>query len=133
MFKHIPKTIKSLVTSGKLENAILVSLGTMTPGARDLVQNYLWLRSIVEWFPDSVPSVYYLADGFMLLDKLYFAGKLLSEGSYEDRVAQSVKESGKIKKLLSHLRYLWRNSKTSKFGAQDWPLRAVERFLQELF
>ena len=56
----------------------MVRLGdATTPTAADVHKNEMWVKGIVAIHPQRIPSVYYLADALLVLDKDVFKGKLL--------------------------------------------------------
>ena len=80
------------------------------PVAQDLVVNHCWLKPFVQRFRSTVPSVFFITDTFLCLDKFYM-GKLLiplEEGDSKHTLAGE--EAKKIKSLFGALRTLWRSS-----------------------
>ena len=61
-------------------------------------------------WPLQVPSAYYIADMFLLMDKYILGGKLFRE-SNGPKTVQAAAEGLRVKKCMGALRYLWRNSR----------------------
>ena len=82
----------------------------------DISNNYCWLKSWCETFPDRIPSGFFMMDTFLMLDFFMDRKLLLNEThqtkkntTYEQKIDFAREESGRLKKLLGALRYLWRN------------------------
>lgn len=67
----------------------------------------MWLKPVVQRYPDSVPSALYLTDVFLYIDDL-LEGNLLKQGP---KVLQASDEAMRVKRLVGALRYLYRNSR----------------------
>ena len=82
---------------------------------KDISANYTWMRCWCEDFPDRIPSGFFVTDTFLVFD--YFMGNCLLLNSdhvkkattYEDKIDIAREEANKLKRLMSSLRYLWRN------------------------
>lgn len=75
---------------------------------QDIAANYVWLRPLVEAFPQSVPGGIILCDIWLYLDKL-LTSKLLVKPNVP-KETQAGLEADRCKKLMGALRYLYRNS-----------------------
>ena len=87
---------------------------------KDIATNMVWLHPICVACPDKIPSGFFLCDVLLRLDYL-LEGKLLMvtkpdnyKGrepwtTYEEKVELARQETGRLKRLLGALRYLWRN------------------------
>lgn len=102
----------------------------------DIAANYVYVLGIVTVFKSKVPSVYFLGDVLLALDEK-FGGKLLKSADQnmdapDDakkmfKLRLSLKEAGKLKKIVGYLRYLYRNSKTR---AKNKKVQALKLLLQ---
>lgn len=81
---------------------------------QEIATNYVWLKPICEKFPQVVPGGVVLTDVFLYLDKL-MNGKLLAKRN-EDKTYQASVEAVRVKRLVSSLRYLYRNSNLSEIS-----------------
>ena len=87
---------------------------TFTGSPKDIAVNYVWLRPLCEYWPDRIPSGFFLADTFLMMD-LFMDGLLLlgpdpdKEYSRDEKIEMARDESRRITRLLGALRYLWRN------------------------
>ena len=86
---------------------------------QEIATNYVWLKPICEKFPQVVPGGIILTDIFMYVDKL-MNGKLLVKPD-QDKTYQASVEAVRAKRLISSLRYLYRNSSLSEI-TEAWPL-----------
>ena len=116
---NLPITVATLIGSGEWKGGACVQLEDMIsrPTASDLVVNYPWLKAFIKKCPDRVPSAFFAADCFLVLDQFYL-GRLLvpqEEGSSKKTIA--AEEGRKIKALVGYLRYLWRSSNMTEFLA----------------
>lgn len=97
--------------------------------SQDIAANYVWLRPLVETFPQSVPGGVILTDVWLYLDKLLDFRLLVKRDDEEqkeqqqqrpitkqDKQQQAATEAERCKKLMGALRYLYRNS----FSAQQY-------------
>lgn len=75
---------------------------------QDIAANYVWLRPLVETFPQSVPGSIVLTDIWLYLDRLLEKKLLVKQD--EEKQAQAATEADRCKKLIGSLRYLYRNS-----------------------
>ena len=76
----------------------------------DIVTNLPLVEAVAEVYGHKVPSGFFLADVLLRLDEL-LAGRLLipRESRFETRQSMALCEGGKWKKLVQHLRQLWRD------------------------
>ena len=87
---------------------------------KDIATNMVWLHPICVVCPDKIPSGLFICDVLLRLDYL-LEGKLLmvtKPDNYkgkepwttdEEKVELARQETGRLKRLLGALRYLWRN------------------------
>lgn len=100
--------------------------------SQDIAANYVWLKPLVETFPQSVPGGIILTDIWLYVDKL-LGFKLLvkkddeSEGQQQQRPVtklekqqQAATEAERCKKLMGALRYLYRNSLSAQQHHRFW-------------
>jgi hypothetical protein len=114
VYRFIPEATDRAIMSGKTAGSNLVSLRNLQPGVADLITNYMWLRPLCELYPSGLSSQYEVADILLFLDSVYYRGFLLPGTTFEEKSPKAVSEAGTVKKLMSHLRYLWRNSTNSR-------------------
>ena len=80
---------------------------------QEISNNYVWLKPICEAFPTRIPSGFFLMDVILRLDSIMKGRLLLKPGQKEttkqDKVAMAKEEMERLKRLLSALRYLYRN------------------------
>ena len=85
-----------------------------SPCVSDVDKNSTWVEPIVKSFAEKVPSAYMLGDCFLAIDRLC-DGKLLQDSSGKLSKGQmALQEGSKAAKIVGYLRYLYRNSGTSK-------------------
>ena len=113
----LPPLAAQLLASGEFKGGNVVVLRDKEPiGRIDVEVNFIWVYAVVKCMPDKVPSSFLLGDMFMEVDRqlegrlLQNAGKTLSrDGKCELALAQGAN----LKKLISHLRYMFRGDKTN--------------------
>ena len=86
------------------------------PSADDLTLNHCWVRPFVEQFRDRVPSGFFIADVFVMLDKLWMGRLLIPLEQGDSKTNLATEESKKIKLLIGALRALWRSSFLARFN-----------------
>ena len=95
----LPLSVAQIIGSDTWTGGALVQLeDTLTrPVAQDLVMNYCWVKPFVQQFRSAVPSVFFVTDVFLFLDKLYQSKLLipLEEGDTKQSLAGV--EGNKIK------------------------------------
>ena len=95
--------------------------------SQDIAANYVWLKPLVETFPQSVPGGIILTDIWLYLDKLLEFKLLVKKDTEaeeqqqqpvtkEEKQQQAATEAERCKKLMGALRYSYRNS----FSAQQY-------------
>ncbi|CAJ1437970.1 unnamed protein product, partial [Effrenium voratum] len=120
---NLPDRACQLIRGGDLSGGELVVLedAIARPSYKDIAANFVWLRPVVEAYPERVPSGFFLTDVFLSLDEM-FDGKLLQvqiePGATQmavrnAKVTFSAREANRLKKLVGSLRYLNRNSRRS--------------------
>ena len=103
----------------------------------DIANNYVFVKGILTAYKAKVPSVYFIADVLLLLDKKN-EGKLLKPVMPKDKMLTetettqskqqlALREAGKLKKVMGYLRYLYRNSQTT---AKNKKVRDLKLMLQ---
>ena len=80
------------------------------PLVQDVGSNYVWLQPIVKEFRRFVPGSLVLTDILLYADTL-LDGKLFPQ---QPKLPQISKEADRLKKLVGTLRYLYRNSTSTK-------------------
>ena len=117
---NLPDRASQLIRGGDLSGGELVVLedAIARPSYKDIAANFVWLRPVVEAYPERVPSGFFLADAFLSLDEM-FDGKLLQVRTEPGatqmavrnaKVTFAAREANRLKKLVGSLRYLNRNS-----------------------
>ena len=79
---------------------------------KDLGVNYNWLRPWAENFPAKIPSQFFVMDCWLELDRLLSCKLLLpmkGPATRDIKLERAKEETDRIKRLLSALRYLFRN------------------------
>ena len=108
----IPMTVQQVLMDDSWPGGDLVQLESEIRRASsdDCITNFCWLKPFARAFPTSVPSGFYCADVWLYADKL-MQGRLLKPTQVgETKAIRAGKEGGRIKRLMSGLRYLWRSS-----------------------
>ncbi|CAJ1372520.1 unnamed protein product [Effrenium voratum] len=107
--KLIPERACRLIRDESFRGGDLVYLpnALARPTYKELSRNYVWVRIWASQFPEKAPSVFLIADVLQRLDQK-FAGNLLQHTD-KCRAERAGEEAGRIRKLLSALRYLFRN------------------------
>jgi hypothetical protein len=108
-YEHLPAAAQQLLFNGLFKGCSLVKLGDAVESSKDLKANACWLKGVLSVVSDRVPSGYLVADALILLD-LKVAGKLLHPVLGQSKAELAIIEASKIKRLLGHLRHLWRNA-----------------------
>ena len=96
----------NLVENGALIGMALLDIPEVaTPSKKDLKGNLVWIKPVVELNPWLVPSYYYLADAFLILDKKLKMNLLTHGGqTLEAKSAQAVVEGSRLRKLCAKVR-----------------------------
>jgi hypothetical protein len=112
----LPLSVAQIIGADTWKGGALVQLeDTLTrPVAQDIVVNYSWVKPFVQRFRSSVPSVFFVTDVFLFLDKLYQSKLLIPLEAGDSKQSVAGLEANKIKLLIGALRALWRSS-TSKY------------------
>ena len=108
----MPIGITQLITSGEWKGGNLVQLESeiSRPSSEEVILNYIWLRPFVQASPEAVCSGFFIADCFLMLDRL-FVGQLLQATKPGDtKLTLAAQEATRIKLLMGSLRNLWRSS-----------------------
>ena len=96
----------------------------------DIALNFVWLRPLVEAFPDRVPSGFLICDVILMLNEFLMDKLLLPEDpnaelTKDDKIQMANEETNRMKKLLGALRYLWRNGSSTIMAVPgkilSWP------------
>ena len=109
----LPQQVHDLVAGPDYKGGAIVNLDSViqSPTRQHLRKNVYWIKPIVGIFQRSVPSGYFLCDALMELDKLM--NKKLLQPKSGDKLTLALQEASKLKKLVGHLRYLYRNTSNS--------------------
>ncbi|CAE7203425.1 rpsF [Symbiodinium sp. CCMP2592] len=119
MLANIPQNAREIFEQGRFGGGDLVVLDSLIsrPGYKEIRVNYVWLRPIVQMFEDKVPSALYLTDVLLYLDgtldKKLLVAKRDTPEALLTKQDLAGREAGKLKKLISSLRYLYRNGEKS--------------------
>ena len=121
----MPNEVVALITSGAFRGGPLVNmtLAPFEPTVQDIANNRLWVEPYVEKFKTKVPSAFFIADTLLLEDET-LKGSLLKPlppppgeeadiKSVPTKIQLALDEASRIKRLISHLRSLWRSSSNS--------------------
>ena len=80
------------------------------PSVEDLILNSCWIKPFVQQFRDRVPSGFFIADCFLMLDKIWLGRLLLPLQEGESKFTLAASEAKKVKTLIGALRTLRRSS-----------------------
>ncbi len=108
-YEHLPEAAQQLLFNGLFKGSSLVKLCDAVETLKDLKVNACWLKGVLSVVSDRVPSGYLVADALILLDQKV-DGKLLNPPPGRSKAELAIIEASKIKRLLGHLRHLWRNA-----------------------
>eukprot|EP00969_Alexandrium_andersonii_P141541 6258938-Alexandrium_andersonii.AAC.1 len=115
----LPEVAKKLMVSG-WEGGSFIAIsctpsGLMAPNAQDVNNAHLFLKPFVSAYPHKIPSGYMIADVLLQANESLSNRLLIPRGPGQTVSELALQEGGKIKKLLGHLRYLFRGAAKSKF------------------
>jgi hypothetical protein len=115
LHSELPPGVKILLDAPfKGDLLKLCGENTLTSPCKDDVStNSIWLRPFQRHNPYSVPSGYFIADVLLFLDYL-FAFNLLAGDDCQGKTDKAMDEARKIKKLIGHLRHLFRKANSSR-------------------
>jgi hypothetical protein len=108
-YENLPVAAQQLLFNGLFKGSCLVNIGDAAETRKDLKTNACWLKGILSVVSDRVPSGYLIADALILLDHTV-GGKLLHPPPGQSKPELAIIEACKMKRLLGHLRHLWRNA-----------------------
>ncbi|CAE7936554.1 unnamed protein product [Symbiodinium necroappetens] len=112
MFDDIPEKAVEIIHEGKKmkpgATLVRISSDISRPSAKEVSNNFVWLRAICTEFPRKVPSAYLLTDCMLHLDRI-LRGKLIVPAAAESKVVAAAREAKRLKKLMGTLRTLYRN------------------------
>jgi len=80
--------------------------------SKDVVNNQQWVRAFVTIMVDKVPSTFSIADVIRCIDN-FFDGALLNACDTKEADSMAFREAVKLKKVIGHLSYLFRNTNDS--------------------
>jgi len=115
MYELLPAQVHELVASDAFKGGPIIMLDSVleSPRRKHLKQNRFWLQAVVTVFRSSVPSGYFLTDALLELNGM-FKDNLLKPVNGGDKLTLALQEAAKLKKLVGHLRYLFRGTVCSK-------------------
>jgi hypothetical protein len=108
-YENLPEAAQQLLFNGLFKGSNLVKLCDAVETLKDVKVNACWLKGVLSVVSDRVPSGYLVADALILLDQKV-DGKLLNPPPGQSKAELAIIEASKIKRLLGHLRHLWRNA-----------------------
>eukprot|EP00434_Breviolum_minutum_P016188 symbB.v1.2.014264.t1/scaffold1033.1/size247163/2 len=127
MWSSLPRQAKAMIAKKTMCYTDLVILsdpdGCTRPTYKDIAVNYVWLRPLCEKWPDRIPSGFFLADTFLMMDS--FMGNLLLMGP-DPEIELAREEARRVTRLLGALRYLWRNGD----GSHDHRVAELKQLLK---
>lgn len=111
-----PQSCKALLGSPNWKGGALLAIKDVDWNVKecDLKANFTLLKAAVEMFPSCIPSAFFWADVFLELNGMLH-GRLFPAQS-RATADLALEEAGKMKKLMSKLRTLWRDSAGAKSG-----------------
>ena len=118
LYEALPGHAAALLRKGGLQpgSSLLQLDGHFAVTQAHIENNHIWVRPIVQLYPQNVPGGYFLADAMLHLYQHHFDGKLFVDGGIPELSveAQAMAEASKLKRLVGGLRYLLRNSPVGK-------------------
>ena len=111
VLKALPHAVIDAVKNNTLHGPDIIKLKSKVK-QRDLRGNAIWLKAVLQVYNAKVASVYFIADMFMVLDA-ELNDNLLKPVGNQSKQKLALKEAGKLKRMISYLRYLWRSTHTS--------------------
>eukprot|EP00435_Cladocopium_sp_Y103_P006735 s4214_g2.t1 len=90
------------------------------------------MRPFVEQFRDRVPSGFFVADVFLMLDKLWMGRLLIPVEQGDSKQSLASDEAKKIKLLIGALRGLWREENGAEEGAGENPMNSDDEDADEV-
>jgi hypothetical protein len=118
MYAHLPQSARDIVMSCEGTKPITVcKVKNLVAGAsrEDVITNSVFLKPVVEQFPSSCPSNFFLADVVHFLHAHHFERKLLGSCPTVAK-AEALKAGDRLRSCLSTLRLLKRQSEGSADG-----------------
>eukprot|EP00969_Alexandrium_andersonii_P018943 826952-Alexandrium_andersonii.AAC.1 len=110
----LPSAALDLCRSAQFQGGCLVSLKDVesTPTRKDVEANFVWLLGVVKKYSDRIPSGYLIADGLIALDSKLGGDHLKTPPGQlaKSKALIAMGEAAKLKRLLGHLRFLFRAS-----------------------
>ena len=133
----IPAELTDLIRKGEVKRGPLIKFtkdddmknAGLSLEPSEIENNILFVEPVAEAFPESVPSAYFLADAFLMLDER-LAGRLLPGDNAADKMDHALADACRLKKCMQKLRYLCRA--TSWESATRFPaLHRVKSLLRK--
>lgn len=131
-FEAFPIGTLVSIQKGDIKVRDIIELKTVTndiqtPRISDVKLNAVFVRATLSLHPDKVPSLYYLADMFLLLDSMFNRNLLIVREPNDTREKRALKEAGRLAKLVSVLRY---NSRAGS-GSHDETIAELKGMIQK--
>ena len=114
IMRELPLTVHHMLQKKEWKGGRIVRLDSVLcrPCAADVAANYHYLKPILAFSPDRVPSGYFLTDVMMRLDQMFAGNLLLDPQNQLSKLDLAAEEGVKLKKLVGATRTLWRSSET---------------------
>ena len=114
IMNELPMTVHHMLQNGEWKGGRIVRLESVLhrPCAADVAANFHYLKPILAFSPDRVPSGYFLTDVMLRLDDMFAGNMLLDPQNQLSKLDLAAEEGVKLKKLVGATRTLWRSSET---------------------
>lgn len=139
LWQSLSPRAKQLLRSKKFTGGSLLAMSAEDKGkggvsVDGLNRNYMWLKPFQERFPGKTPSAYFIADVFVALDRRLEGALLLppkslleTAGDGDGKQMLALVEAAKLRRMLSYVRYLSRQTPKSIFPNVEDLKTMVER------
>ena len=123
LWRSLSPRAKRLLKEKKFTGGSLLSIKADAVTAEALNRNYMWLKPFQEHFASRTPSAYFIADVFLALDRALDGALLLppeslleTAGHGDGKQMLALVEAAKLRRMLSYVRYLSRQTTNSIFS-----------------
>ena len=110
IIENMPKNLVNMLLDGKLRPGPIVELqagGQYGVSASDVVGHQVYLGPLVKAYPAAAPSSFLLADVLLAIDEK-LDGKFILRPEAGDKKLWALQDASRLKRLIQHLRYLYR-------------------------
>lgn len=129
LLEAFPQSALQMVYEGQVKGLTVVRLKGPTLERQDVLNNQLWLKTLVPMSPIAIPSSFFLADVFMEIDKR-LGGRLLvsreGEAGRRAKVAKALDEGNALRDIWSKVRRNFRDSPHSR----DEDIECIKQLFQ---